>query len=314
MLNINSKTLGYSTMLVSATLMGCVGLFARHINTSGDVIAFGRFLVGTLGTLAIIIATGRIAVVRSMRLSPAIIFAGISLGLCLAAYVSSTKYTTLANAVFLIYTGPLFSSVLAALFLKEKVDRVTAMLLFLVFLGTLMILGLINYDPVTGFSVSLSFKPENMLGDILGLVSGFGYGLYLFLCRYRTEVTSEIRSFYTFLFGTIGIAAYLILNQPSLAQMDKSSWIWLVSMAFVCGFAALGLLAVAARHLKAAELACVAYFECVVGAGIGIMVFGESLTTFQAIGGAMIVVGGVGQVLISTVMRSLRKPTLGVSS
>ncbi|MDN3686132.1 hypothetical protein QW180_31265 [Vibrio sinaloensis] len=46
---------------------------------------------------------------------------GACLGLCLAAYVSATKYTTLANAVFfLIYTGPVFSTILAAVFLKEK--------------------------------------------------------------------------------------------------------------------------------------------------------------------------------------------------
>ena len=37
---MNTKTLGYSTMIVSAALMGCVGLFARNINTSGDVSCF----------------------------------------------------------------------------------------------------------------------------------------------------------------------------------------------------------------------------------------------------------------------------------
>ncbi len=303
----NTKALGYTTMLISATLMGCVGLFARNIDTSGDMIAFTRFLVGALGTLAIVLASGKLINLRGTRLSPAIIFGGISLGLCLAAYVSSTKYTSLANAVFLIYTGPLFSSILAAVFLKEKVDKITGCLLSLVFIGTLMILGLVNYTPETGLSVSLSFKAENMVGDMLGLIAGFGYGLYLFLSRYRTDVTSEIRSFYNFLFGGLGIGAYLIFNPPSLAMMDGSSWVWLIAMAFFTGFAALGLLAVAARHLKAAELACVAYFECAVGAGIGIMVFGETMTAFQAFGGAMIIIGGVGQVVASTVVQMWKK-------
>ena len=45
---MNTKTLGYSTMIVSAALMGCVGLFARNINTSGDVIAFTRMTVGAI--------------------------------------------------------------------------------------------------------------------------------------------------------------------------------------------------------------------------------------------------------------------------
>ena len=52
---MNTKTLGYITMIVSAALMGCVGLFARNINTSGDVIAFTRMTVGALCILAIML-------------------------------------------------------------------------------------------------------------------------------------------------------------------------------------------------------------------------------------------------------------------
>lgn len=307
MFTANTKTLGYTTMLISATLMGFVGLFARNISTSGDAIAFTRFAIGTIGTFTLILASGKLFQLRSVRLSPAVILGGVSLALSLGAYVSSTQHTTLANAVFLIYTGPLFSSILAAAFLKERIDKVTTGLLVLVFIGTLMILGLINYSPANGFTFSLSFKPENMLGDMLGLLSGFGYGLYLFLCRYRTDITSETRSFYTFLFGTLALGAYLIFNPPSMAAMDVSSWIWLISMGILVGFGALGLLAVAGRHLKAAELACVAYFECVVGAGIGILVFGETLTTLQMFGGGMIILGGMGQVFAATILEKLKK-------
>ena len=42
-----------------------------------------------------------------------------------------------------------------------------------------------------GLSVSLSFSRENFLGDMLGLASGIGYGLYLFFSRYRTDVGSD---------------------------------------------------------------------------------------------------------------------------
>ena len=296
---MNTKTLGYTTMIVSAALMGCVGLFARNINTSGDVIAFTRMTVGALCILAIMLYQGKAQLIKQTKLSPSVIASGACLGLCLAAYVSSTKYTTLANAVFLIYTGPVFSTILAAIFLKEKIAKLTAGLLTAVFIGCLFIIGIINYDAQSGLTVSLSFSKENFIGDMLGLASGLGYGLYLFFSRYRTDVGSDSRSFFNFLFGALAIAIFFLMNPPSISEMDSSSWVWLISMGFFIGFGALSLLTIAAKHLKAAELACVSYLETVVGAGIGIMMFGESLTALQTLGGILVIGGGMGEIVFT---------------
>lgn len=292
---MNPKTLGYSTMIISATLMGCVGLFARNINTSGDVIAFTRMVVGAVCIFALMYYQGKILQIKSTKLSPTVIASGACLGLCLAAYVSATQYTTLANAVFLIYTGPVVSTILAAIFLKEKISALTAGFLSAVFVGCLLIIGVIGYTPESGFTMSLSFSKETMLG----LTSGIGYGLYLFFSRYRTDVSSDSRSFFNFLFGAIAIGVCFMLNPPSLAEMNASSWVWLLAMGFFIGFGALSLLTIAAKHLKAAELACVSYLETIVGAGIGIMMFNESLTTLQAIGGILVIGGGMGEIVIS---------------
>jgi len=296
---MNTKTLGYATMIVSAILMGCVGLFARNINTSGDVIAFTRMAVGAICIFGFMLYQGKVSQIKETKLSPPVIASGAMLGLCLAAYVSSTQYTTLANAVFLIYTGPVFSTILAAIFLKEKISSLTAGLLTAVFIGCLLIIGLIKNDPVTGITFSISFSKETFIGDMLGLASGVGYGLYLFFSRYRTDVSSDSRSFYNFLFGAVAIGAVFFVKPPSLASMDTSSWIWLISMGFFIGFGALTLLTIAAKHLKAAELACVSYLETVVGAGIGIAMFGESLTMLQAIGGILVIGGGMGEIVVS---------------
>ncbi len=171
---MNTKTLGYSTMIVSAALMGCVGLFARNINTSGAVIAFTRMTVGAICVFALMFHQGKTMLIKSTKLTPSVIASGACLGLCLAAYVSSTQHTTLANAVFLIYTGPVFSTILAAIFLKEKISKLTGGLLTAVFIGCLFIIGIINYDSTNGLTVSLSFSKENFIGDMLGLASGVG--------------------------------------------------------------------------------------------------------------------------------------------
>lgn len=300
---MSPKTLGYSTMIVSAILMGCVGLFARNINTSGDVIAFTRMSVGAICILALMCYQGKASLIKSTKLSPSVIASGAFLGLCLAAYVSATQYTTLANAVFLIYTGPVISSVLAAIFLKERISALTAAFLSAVFVGCLLIIGIINIHPENGLTFSLTFSKETMFGDMLGLLSGIGFGLYLFFSRYRTDVNSESRAFFNFLFGAFAIAIAFAFNPPSLTEMNGSSWLWLLSMGFFIGFCALTLLTIAAKHLKAAELACVSYLETVVGAAIGLWVFSEPLTGLQTLGGALVIVGGMGDIVVGIVKK-----------
>ncbi|MBI2243989.1 MAG: DMT family transporter [Nocardioides sp.] len=303
-LHVN-KNLGFATMVVSATLMGFVGYFARHISTTGDVIAFFRMLAGATGCLFILAFARRLPALRSTRLSPALIVGGMALGTCLAAYVSATKFTSLANAVFLIYTGPLISAILAAIFLKERIKPLTALFLGLVFFGMILILGLVSIDG-SGVSVGLSFSGDTFKGDMLGLLSGAGYGLFLFLSRYRTDVASDVRGFYNFVFGAVGIGIISLFSGPSLADMDGSSWVWLIVMAALIGFGALGLLTVAGRHLRAVELSTVSYWECVVGAGVGVVAFSEALSVMQVVGGAFIVVGGMGEV-VSSLRRGRRQ-------
>ena len=250
-------------------------------------------LAGAAGCLLILVFAGRLTALRSTRLSPAMVVGGMALGTCLAAYVSATKFTSLANAVFLIYTGPLISAILAAVFLKEKIKPLTAVFLGLVFIGMVLILGLVSIDG-SGVSVGLSFSGDTFKGDMLGLLSGVGYGIFLFLSRYRTDVASDVRGFYNFVFGAVGIGIIFVFSGPSLADMNGSSWAWLIAMAALIGFGALGLLTVAGRHLKAVELSTVSYWECVVGAGVGVVAFSEALSVVQVSGGAFFLVGGRG--------------------
>ena len=125
-----NQKLGFVSMILSATGMGLVGTFGR-LSTPvdpatgskyiiGDFLAAGRMMVGVLGFLLIIVALGKWSELRRVRISPAIIGGGLAIGASLALYVSATRMTTIAKAAFLIYTGPLFATILARIFLKER--------------------------------------------------------------------------------------------------------------------------------------------------------------------------------------------------
>jgi drug/metabolite transporter (DMT)-like permease len=114
----------------------------------GDFLAFGRMTVGCLGFLVIILLAKRLTDLRTTKISFSVVAGGLAIGASLALYVSSTLMTSIANAVFLIYTGPLFSAILAWIFLKERISARNAVFLTLVFIGMAFTIGLVSYDRV----------------------------------------------------------------------------------------------------------------------------------------------------------------------
>ena len=311
---VMNKKLGFIAMLLSATGMGFVGTFGRlatpinpETGTSyiiGDFLAFGRMTVGALGMLVIVLLVRKMATLRNTKLSFTVIAGGLSIGMSLAFYVSATLMTTIANAVFLIYTGPLFSAVLAWIFLKERISLKQAFYLFLVFLGMLMTIGLINFTSGEGLTFGLELGtnsecPNKVVGDIFGLVSGLFYGLALFFYRYRGDVDSEVRAFWNFVFGAIGAIVVLVFRMVTLDPtnpfevMTGTHWAWAIGMFLFCGLFAIGFLVVAGKNLLAVELSTIAYWECVVALILGFFLWNEAMTLIGMIGGALIVVGGM---------------------
>lgn len=92
----------------------------------------------------------------------------------------------------------------------------------------------------------------------------------------------------------------IVSAQWNIFTMDATSWIVLIAAAFITGFGAFYLLTWASKILKAGELAAISYQETIMASLLGFIMFSEVLTTYQLIGGALIVVGGVSQIFLST--------------
>lgn len=319
------KLKGFIFMFLSSSAMGGIGAFGRYINAPGDFISFGRNFIGFIALTVIFLAfsRGNFKKVRGTKLSPAMVLSGVFLGLLSGLYVISTQYTTLANASFLIYTGPIYSTILAAIFLKEKLNVKGILCIVAVVVGMLFIVGIITPQGLT-----LDLDPKYMFGNAIGLLSGVAYGLYLFIGRYRQDCDSNVRSWWNFLFASITILGLMAVDSFlsgglkytvkvngvaqvdasgqimtadwSIFTMDPTSWLVWIAAALITGFVAFHLLAYATKMLKAGELAAISYQETIMASLLGFAMFGEVLTALQLLGGALIIVGGVSQIFFST--------------
>ncbi len=412
------KLIGFVMMFASSSLMGGIGAFTRFIDAPGDFVSFWRNFAGFIClTIIFCFISGSWRKVKETRFSGTMLASGVFLGLLSGLYCLSTQYTTLANASFLIYTGPIYSTILAAIFLKEKLSIKSVICIIAVVVGMLFIVGIITPEGLT-----LSLDPSYAFGNAIAFASGIAYGLYLFFSRYREDCDSNVRSWWNFLFGSLsilvllvwhhfflasgiayglylffsryredcdsnvrswwnflfgslsilvllvwhhfflqplsypekingvtqfdatgqiithpwnlftmdgsswawliaaalitGFGAFYLLTHNGVTQfdatgqiithpwnlftMDGSSWAWLIAAALITGFGAFYLLTHATKRLKAGELAAISYQETIMASLLGLFLFGETMTAFQVIGGALIIAGGVSQVVFST--------------
>ena len=323
------KLKGFLFMFLSSSLMGGIGAFGRYINAPGDFISFGRNFLGLIALSLIFIFIGGFKLVKQTKLSGSMVFSGIFLGLLSGLYVIGTQYTTLANASFLIYTGPVWSTILATIFLKEPFNKSMFACLASVIIGMLFIVGIITPEGIT-----LDLDPKYTYGNFIAFLSGVAYGLYLFVSRYRQDCDSKVRAWWNFLFAAVTILVLMIVRgiqgqlqytvkaggvpvldnagqivsaNWNIFTMDSTSWMVWIAAALITGFGAFFLLAFATKMLKAGELAAISYQETIMASVLGLIMFHEIMTIFQIIGGALIIIGGVSQIMITTKKENANK-------
>lgn len=171
------------------------------------------------------------------------------------------------------YMTPVFVTIGAVIFFKEKISFWRIGAIVLAFLGVLLILR-------PGFQ-NLAFGHISQIGATM-----FFAGSYLMVKELtRTESATAIVAMMT-LFVTIALApiAFLVWVSPSLMEI--------ISLGFVAFFATLGHFfmtkAVASAPLVVVQP--VTFLQLVWATLLGILVFGEGLDPFVVIGGGLIIV------------------------
>lgn len=293
-----SRRIGIIAILVSAAGMSLSGLFARMATpagaSTGEALTMGRMLVGALGMMVILACSGRLSQLRTVRLTRSVVLGGVFLGLSLATYLTATVLTDLSRAVVLHYLGPILSTVLARFVLKERVSSADALSLGGSFIGMMLAAGLIggaNFGPTT---------PHDTLGMILAAASGVFYGAALLSYRYRGDMPSDVRSFWNFAFGAVATLGMVVLVRPDLSGMTTTNWAWAGGFFLVSGLLALGLLVVAGKHLRAAELSGLSFTEVVMATMVGAIVYSEPFSPLMVIGIGVILVAAIVPLLTGT--------------
>ena len=183
---------------------------------------------------------------------------------------------TLSTAAILLYTSPIWIMLMSLLFFRERLTGRKVLALLLAFGGCVLVSG------ISGGGMTL-------LGLLVGLGSGIGYGLYsilgtVALRRYSPYTVTT----WTFIIAAIGSVC---ISHPAEMMATFSA---APSLPSLVGFSLLTALVTAVvpflaytlglRTVEASKAGILATVEPMVATLFGILVFSEPLTLMSALG------------------------------
>lgn len=191
-------------------------------------------------------------------------------------FFMSTKYLPIGTAVSLRYLGPIFASIFAIFFLKEKIKSVQWLFFLLAFAGVVIL---------KGFDLEL-----NMLGLVLVLCSAIFVGLvYVILSKIgKSEHPVVVVNYFMAVSVLVG-GLLSISNWVNPA--NNLEWCLLLSLGVFGYFGQVFMTKAFQIAASTSQIAPLKYLETIFTLLLGVAIFSEVYTIWSLLGISMIIIG-----------------------
>lgn len=272
--------------------LGALKLYAEGMNTP-SVLFFRFALAWVLIALVMGFRTSSLAGNRreplrvtgkefSVLSGLGLLFIGSSLTLYLSFRVMEAGV-----ASTILFTYPVMTAAIMAIFFHERLNWVTVTSIALSFFGV----ALLYWGDGTATLPAV--------GVVLVLASALTYALYIILVnRSHLQMSSFKINFYVLFYCALGMVGYAIFSgQTLMLPPTPTAWFYVGWLAVVPAIMALVLMVYAAKYVGSTATAILGALEPLTAVLIGIFVFGENFTAILAVG-IVLILGSV--VLIVT--------------
>ena len=220
-------------------------------------------------------------------------------------YFRNVEVSSAAVAAILMYTSPIFVTLLSALFFKEKFTKIKGLALILAIIGCALVSGIASIlTPVTSgvesalasATTGLATSPVSLPGILLGLGSGIGYALYSIFGRFALNkgYTPFFVTAMTFTFACVGVLPFVNILTLATKLINEPKYILLaLIMGLVGSCTPFALYTLGLRYMEASKAAILATLEPIVTALVGTFFYKEPIDLFIVIGIVMVLVAGI---------------------
>ena len=209
------------------------------------------------------------------------IIVGFFFALDLTMWHWSVELTSVANSTLLANMAAIFTAVGGFLFFGERFSKT--------FIGGMM-LALLGAMSLMGHSFELA--PENLSGDVLGLITAVAYaGYMIFSGKARQKFSTVSIVLGTAVFGCIFLFPLAINETGLFIPSSLMGWWPLIALAWFTHVVGQSLIVYALAHLPAAFGSITLLIQPVVAAVLAWILFGEFLSIYHFVGAALIISG-----------------------
>ena len=272
-MDLSGRRLAFVLVLLSTVTNSTSGLLARSVDTATDwQVVFFRGSTLALTVTSLLVLRYRGDVIREIRrigrwgVLGGLFYAGTNV-----CYPLALTHTTVANAMLPLSVIPLFTAVLARVFLKETVRPATWVAMVIACGGIAIMLG-------DGLAAGTLF------GNVMALVAAFCFsGFVVILCRGRTA--NMLPS--TAIGAAMAAAIAAIMSGGNLSVTPGDLAICMTWGGVVTTIAHV-LIVFGSRHVAGAELTLLLLVEFILGPIWVLLVYAEVPSSLTVIGGGVV--------------------------
>lgn len=236
---------------------------------------------------------------KSFRLHDSWCFIGtglVSIVFFSYCYFRNVEESSAAVAAILMYTSPIFVTLLSALLFKEKLTKTKLTALLLAILGCALVSGIASGIGTTPSPGAGGIMGPSFLGIALGLGSGIGYALYSIFGRFALDkgYSPFMVTAMTFTFACVGVLPFIDIAGLVTRLINEPKYIVLaLVMGLVGSCTPFALYTLGLRYMEASKAAILATLEPIVTALVGTFFYKEPIDIFVIVGIAMVLIAGI---------------------
>jgi len=288
---MGDRSKGYILVFLAGALWGLIGFFVTYLSRLGInsfTIAFLRDFYGTIFFIVVVILMHGLKGLKPIKNE---LLLAIAMGLICQtffniSYTISINKMGVATGAILLYTSPMFVTLLSRIVFKERLNRIKAIALIINISGCILTVTNGNFG-VLEFST---------YGVLMGTLAGLLYATLTIFGKIAGNMNCNVETISLFSFITATIALFFIAKPWNYMEILTEANVIVLSMGY-------GLIPTALAYylymmgltkpVEASKVPVVASVETVIAALIGIVIFAEIFGIYKFIGILLVMISVV---------------------
>jgi drug/metabolite transporter (DMT)-like permease len=277
----NKASHSYILLFISILSISISSIMIKSSNTPTSVAGMYRLFASVILLLPFVSWKKLRCLEMSKKDWSVVFLAGLFLGLHFLFWMESLVYTSVASSMVILSLQPLFVMIGAYFIFRERVNRVTILCLVTALLGSIVIAW-----------GDLGVSRVALIGDGLSLLGTILVSAYMLAGqKVSHKIGSSLYSVIVFFIGGSVLLVYNLSNHFALIDYSSSDWIYFFLLALIPTIFGQSIINMLLKSLGATTISVGIIGEPVLAIILAYLFLGETISSFQFIGGMMTLLG-----------------------